>query len=605
MSVKKALTIIVTMLLVFANVSLINAPVPENHETKYGGTLVCGTNEGAANLGVATANFAIHNAAVQSYNSLCMLDMDLNLKPDLAESWEISPDGKVWTFHLVQNATWHDGVPFASDDVKYSVEEILLKYHGSAKNVFKNLDRIETPDAYTVKIIFSQPHAAFSVCLNNYLFPIMPKHIYESTDYLTNPATTTKAIGTGPFIMQEFVEGSHVIWVKNPNYFKAGLPYLDKIILRFIPEASSLAMGVLSHEIDYMQEGELAAALESIKNDPDIVTFFAGGEDLLPAPVMAMFNCRGAEGTGLAPFDNVQVRRAAVYAINETAIREKAFGGALQDRHTPIPQEAYYDESIEDPDLNPSMVCDPERAEQILDEEGYPRDPVTGIRFQAKLVTDSREERVRFAELVKENLDKVGIQCLLAVLDFTTASQRIFVEHNFDIYTYALNAGPDPCIGMARALHSQNIGIIPYTNGGAYSNPRVDELFNLASTVINATKRRAYFVEIQQIATSEAACSYVGVLLSTYFWNKDVKGLPPSPLMGLELLENVYWEPQVELPPGGLEELIARVVELESDVADVISKLDTAIITTYAALIIGIIALITAVLSFIKRERAH
>src|SRR5690349_17445102 len=125
-----------------------------------GGTLVigAGNDPGQFNPGITTAG-GTHFVTGNIYNGLLMLDEQFNPMPDLAESWTVSPDGTIYTFNLAHNVTWHDGQPFTSADVKFTFEEILLKYHARTKAGLETvLAGIDTPDDYTVVMRFNQPY---------------------------------------------------------------------------------------------------------------------------------------------------------------------------------------------------------------------------------------------------------------------------------------------------------------------------------------------------------------------------------------------------------------------------------------------------------------
>lgn len=556
MNMKKIYGITITLLIGLGLFTpAFSALQPKEVEDKYGGTLIWGTISLPSALSPASSRYADHLAGGQAFNSLCRPDWDLTPRPELAQSWEVSPDRLTWTFHLVENATWHDGVPFTSADVKYTVEELLPKYHGHGAKIFKYVDRVETPDKYTAKIIFTNPSAAFASALNHYHFSILPKHVYEGTDYLTNPATTTKPIGTGPFIFEEYVEGSHVTYVRNPNYWRTDkdgnrLPYLDKVIIKYYTDSATATLAILAHEVDYFPFWTPLEALPYIKVDPTLAWDPGPGKPLALAPEIfnLILNCRGTEGKGLAPLENIEVRRAIGYAVDKEDLKEKVFFGLMDLHCGPIPPGKWYDESIENPD-NPGYVYDPERAEKMLDEAGYPRDPETGIRFELKLVARHEAHYVRLSEMVKENLREVGIKAIMTVYDSTTANQKVFVDHDFDMYCMSWASGPDPNIGIARYCTTESIGEIPYTNGGAYSNPKNDELWDQASVEFDEEKRWELFSEIQHLMTEEAPFIWIGMGWKIFTWNKRLVGVPQSCENMMGLIDEVYWEPMEPTEP--------------------------------------------------------
>lgn len=171
---------------------------------------------------------------------LLAYDFDLNPKPQLATSWEVSADGLTYTFHLRDGVKWHDGVPFTSADVQRSI--LLLKqYHPRGRNTFANVDRVETPDDLTAVIVLTKPAPYLLTAFAAQESPIVPAHIFPAdTDPATNPAVNAP-IGTGPFVFKEWVRGSHIVYERNPDYWDTGKPYIDQLVVRFIPDPGARA----------------------------------------------------------------------------------------------------------------------------------------------------------------------------------------------------------------------------------------------------------------------------------------------------------------------------------------------------------------------------
>ena len=130
---------------------------------------------------------------------------------------------------------WHDGTPLTAEDVRWALTEINMKYNPIASTGFAAVDKIEAPDATTLIIRMKQPFPAFFPWsfVNQWIYP---KHIYEGTDPRQNERNYRNPVGTGPFVFKEWVRGSHIMMERNPNYYKKDLPYLDRVVARFIPD---------------------------------------------------------------------------------------------------------------------------------------------------------------------------------------------------------------------------------------------------------------------------------------------------------------------------------------------------------------------------------
>ena len=199
----------------------------------YGGSVVVAISSDPAGLNPAiTTQGGVQAICGSIFSGLVAHDFDLNPVPDLAERWDVSLDGRTYTFHLAPEAVFHDGVPVTSEDVKFTFEQLLLKYHSRTRtSIGDNLRQILTPDAHTVVFEFNKSYSAFLKLVDVTNAPVMPKHVYEGTEPLTNPHNTNP-VGSGPFKFQEWLKGDHLTLVRNERYFKTGKPYLDRIVYK-------------------------------------------------------------------------------------------------------------------------------------------------------------------------------------------------------------------------------------------------------------------------------------------------------------------------------------------------------------------------------------
>ena len=149
--------------------------------------------------------------------SLLTYTTDLKPQPGLAKSWEAAPDGLSYTFHLQDNVKWHDGKPFSADDVVFSLSDMLPKTHARARVILnKFVESVQAPAPKTVVVKLKSPFPAFMLMFEPGFAPIMPKHIYAGTDYMTNPANQ-KPVGTGPFMFRNGSAASTSSWRATPT----------------------------------------------------------------------------------------------------------------------------------------------------------------------------------------------------------------------------------------------------------------------------------------------------------------------------------------------------------------------------------------------------
>lgn len=245
------------------------------------------------------------------------LDEQFNPEPDLAESWTVSPDGRAYTFKLRTGVTWHDGQPFSSADVKFTFDEVLLKYYARTKAGLENvLDGIDTPDASTVVMRFKQPYGPLLQRLDASEAPILPRHIYAGSDVQNNPANL-RPVGTGPFKFVEYQKGESVRLVRNERYFKPGLPYLDELIFKIIPQASTATLALEHGEVDYLLAPAEADVARLRQNAGIVVAISAGSAGGSNCQDTLIFNLRRP------PFDKIEVRQAFAYAIDRQQILDQ------------------------------------------------------------------------------------------------------------------------------------------------------------------------------------------------------------------------------------------------------------------------------------------
>jgi peptide/nickel transport system substrate-binding protein len=260
------------------------------------------------------------------------MDANGDPQPLLAKSYTVSPDGKTYSFDLVKT-NWEDGVPMTSDDVKYSLLEVSSKYSSVFAGAGRVIDTIDTPAPDKVIIHLKQPYGPFLISLAcQQGGSVLPKHIYEGTNPLTNKATTEKPVGLGPFLLKERKRGDHLTLVKNPNYWEPGKPYLDEVIAKIIPQAGSRTQALIAGEVDFITNYFLPASdYNVVKSNPKLLL----AKSSTPPSVDFMFL-----NVNRKPLDNKKVRQALFIAMDRDYIAKTAYlgvGGAGTTLRPPLP----------------------------------------------------------------------------------------------------------------------------------------------------------------------------------------------------------------------------------------------------------------------------
>jgi peptide/nickel transport system substrate-binding protein len=463
---------------------------------RHGGTLVVRTasDPGTLNGGITTAS-PTHTVADSIYNGLIQLDSQFHPSPDLAERWTISPDGRSYTFELARGVRWHDGRPFTSADVKFTYEQVLLKYHARTRAGLEGvLDVIETPGPLTVVFRFKSPFGALLQRSDVTEAPILPRHLYGGSEILRSPHNAAP-VGTGPFKLRDWNRGAQVTLVKNESYFKRDLPVIDQLVFRILPQDALAVVALERGEVDFLDSVPAAD-----------VARLRSGTALTLAPTLA-----GPGGSfciatlipnlSRPPLENLKVRQAIMHALNREFMVLSILGGSGRVATAPISRGIRWAQDAHVPQFRYA----PARANALLDEAGFPRG-AGGVRLRLTYVASTTQ--IRYAEVVRDNLRDAGIEVAVVPLEFTATQERVFVRKDFDLAFASYCNGPDPDIGVKRMYVSSNIQPIPFSNGASYRNPRVDELFDLAARSVDLRERAKSYREIQQIVARDLP----------YFW---------------------------------------------------------------------------------------
>src|SRR5919202_675531 len=496
---------------------------------RRGGTLVVAVtaDPGQFNSGISPAG-GTHAVADNLYNGLVFLDDQLNPQPDLAESWNVSPDGKTYTFALRQGVKWHDGQPFSSADVKFTFEEILLKYHARTKAGLEGvLEGIDTPDPNTVVMRFKQPYGPLLQRLDMVEAPILPKHVYEGQDP-TRAEANLRPVGTGPFKLAEYVKGDRVRMVRNDQYYKPGLPYLDELVFRIIPQPSTAALALEQGEVDFLGSAP-GPDLSRLRQNPDL-SFGqnAAGSGGSFCQETMIYNL------SRPPLNKVEVRQALAYAIDRDEILKNVYFGQGKVANAAISSGLTW---AYNPNA-PKYPLDRAKANAMLDEAGLPGG-ADGTRFKLQFVHATSYAKT--GEALRQQLAQVGVDFQLVPMEVNAANEREFIQKDFDVGFASYCNGPDPEIGVRRMYVSHNIGPILFSNGAGYVNPQVDDLFDRAAASVDRAQRTQLYAQIQDIVGRDLPYWWLVETENVRAWRKAFHNLF---IWSGELAEAAWMDPK-------------------------------------------------------------
>ncbi len=450
------------------------------------------TSEPSSLVALATVAQPVIAVSSKVSEGLLTYSYDLTPQPQLATSWEISPDGKQYTFHLRKGVKWHDGQPFTAKDVAFSIN-LLKQTHPRAKATFANVESIETPDDLTAVFKLSHPAPYLIRAFAAGETPILPQHLYADGDALKNP-NNNHPVGTGPYIFDQWVRGSHIIYKRNPNYWDNPKPYIDQLIVKFStdPVVRSLDLQTGQADIGYRTPVALSE-LQTLKEKPQLA-LETKGNNYSYSVASIHFNLDDKL------FKDLRVRQAIAHAINRKALLNVVYFGYATPTETPVaPGLKDFHSSKPSP-----YQYDLAAANKLLDEAGY-RKGSDGVRLQVTLDYNTFDDTFRRnAEFVRSALSRIGIAVTLRAQDLSTYAKRVFTDRDFAFSIDQYANLYDPTVGVQRIYWSKNYRPgVPFSNISHYNNPQVDQLLEAAQTEVDPAKRKAQFQQFQDIVQRE------------------------------------------------------------------------------------------------------
>jgi peptide/nickel transport system substrate-binding protein len=460
-------------------------------------------NEPPTLVSIAHSHSSTLAVSAKVTEGLLKYDQDLKPQPQLATAWQVSPDGKTYTFTLRRGVKWHDGRDFTSADVAHSI--LLLKeHHPRGRSTFAPVERVKTPDAYTAVLELSRPAPYLLKAFVASEAPIVPKHLYEGGDVLRNP-NGAAPIGTGPFRFKEWVRGSHIVYERNPDYWDKPKPYIDRLIVKIIPDAASRSIAFETGDVDIGYRTPVSPGdIERLKANPKL-GFETKGNSYSYNVTRLEFNLRQPQ------LKELKVRQAIAHAISREVVRDNVFYGYGVISYSPIAPGL---KEFHDTRPTPYPFA-PKTAERLLDEAGLPRG-ADGTRFTLALDFNPSDLHKRLADYVKQALGRIGIKVDIRATDFSQYVKRIYTEQSYDLAINGTSNLFDPTVGSQRLYWSKNIRQgVPFSNGTFYDNPVVDKLLEDAAVEIDPARRVALFKEFQRIVGVEVPD--LNLLSPTYF----------------------------------------------------------------------------------------
>lgn len=452
-------------------------PKPAANQPKYGGTLTSWDAIEPEHLDIQQAGSGgtlwpmggVYDGLIQHSPA-----KPYNIVPELAQSWQISPDGKSYTFNLTPGVKWHDGQPLTPDDVIFSIDRMRDPPKGTVsprKTQFVAVDKVTSPAADTVKIDLKYPSPSFLATMASGWTVIMPKHVIEAKGDMKKDG-----IGTGPFKFKQYTPGTQLTVEKNKDYFVPGRPYLDGITWYIIKDPAVQFAALRTKRVivtGYGSRGLSPIEVDTAKKEiPGVVVYAYGGG----SGQTMTFNVTKP------PFSDVRVRQAVVMALDQSEIIKVGFqgGGMLTGATGPASNEWALPEKelLALPGVRKPTADDIAKAKQLLADAGYPN----GIKATYPFRNAGNFGNV--AQVVQDQVSKIGVDLTLQALD-ATAFPDVQRRRNWDLIQSAHVATINDPDGLLRWFVTGSPD-----NLSGISDKTIDDLYAKQSQTVDGNERK-------------------------------------------------------------------------------------------------------------------
>jgi peptide/nickel transport system substrate-binding protein len=499
--------------------------------------------------------------------------------PQLAKSWEVTPDGLTWTFHLRRGAAFSDGHPLTAEDVLFSMEVAYdEKLHPAVQDLLK-LDgqpfQVSAPDSYTVVMQIPKPYALMTGAIGS--VRIMPKHVleraYRNGEYASAFNTSTRPeslVTSGPWMLKQFVADEKTVLTRNPYWFGVDakgqrIPYLDELVFLIVPDQNAAALKFQAGELDGLDN----VKPEDYKRYADMqeqgdFTLYDLGPSL--STNFFWFNLNRVRdpkpgkrlgqpylnATKYAWFSNPDFRKAVSMAIDrEAMIRSVFYGDAVKNWSTSTPgNQIWYTPEVSGFDYNP------EESKKLLaglgwkdrDGDGILEDTKgNSITFTIKTNGDN-VTRMQMCNFIKDDLAKVGIRVVPTGIDFNTLIVNVREDFQYEAVLLGLQSGVPPDPGMGQNVYKSS-GLTHYWN---IKQPRpetpaeaqIDQLIAANVTTLDLAERKRTWAEVQRLINQECFVVWlptvkIKVPIRNRFGNLEPTVIPHRILWNID---RVYWK---------------------------------------------------------------
>jgi peptide/nickel transport system substrate-binding protein len=434
------------------------------------------------------------------FSHLVTLNESGRVLPELAQSWSVSPDGRVYTFALRPDVKWHDGAALTAADVQWTFETVAKD--GVGRDAFGAVERIEAPDPLQVRVTLRYPWAPFISEVALFGTAILPRHVYAGTDWRTNPANE-RPIGTGPFRFAGWRDADTLVLEANTSYFRPG-PFVERVVFLVTPPEVA-ARKLLEGEADF-----------SVTRPPHLKVSGLIPSSLVVKPLPTSARYYLAMNLRREPFKDVRVRRALASAIDRRKIVKEAlegFGAPAVGWYTPDVDWAY------NPDARVPEY-DAAAASRLLDAADLRRG-ARGERVRVSMVMPNATVLGELGRVVATQLAGVGIGVDVLALPTSEWAKRVVAEHDFDLAIIGGAQGPDP--DALRQRFSSRTATGAYIG---YASAEFEDAVERGARTLDLAQRAAAYYEAQEILARDVPVVPLVESVKVIIHNARVSGLP-------------------------------------------------------------------------------
>ena len=442
----------------------------------------------------------------QIYNSLTIDDEQLKPQPELAESWEFSPDNLGMTLKLRRGVTFHSGRDFTAEDVIWNLQRLQdPKVAANSRVLALAIKEAQAVDPLTVKFTFERPAPGIFDLLD--LFYIMDREVED---------VKSNGVGTGPFKVVNWAPGDQLRLARYEGYWRQGFPHLDEVVIKAMPDAAGRIVSLESGAVDLV--------LQPLNND--WVRLKQGGRFQTPSGADGNVVLDFLMNVSEKPFDDRRVRQAFNMAVDRKRILDTVFAGVGEQACIPFPKHSF----AYDAEAAASCRFDLDGARKLLTEAGH------GSGLEVTAIADSSVVMQRqFAELYQADLAKIGVQMKLNILEPSQYRPATF-GHKFQAAFHQFgraNKDPDGLFRIAVAWYPSTEGFTTFTS------PEYERLVAEAGATMDQGRRKALYAELMKLIVTESfTLSVVSIPqiwaiaphVRDFAWNLD----------GHEVLERVW-----------------------------------------------------------------